>query len=790
MPSAAAHAWLPADIEPTTANRTVHIDADKKRVWIALGFASFALVLALSYLVRTKPFLGAFIHERLTEEAASRNIDLEVHTIEPHGIYGLRLVGVAARVPIPRRNHAVEVQAGSIAIVPELAALVDGRLALEKVVVRDGALALVPYRRSTGKSATTKLPPSTEIASDTKRQDSPGILGAGVDVELRDLHVFVDSALKTRRAFKLKRANIAIDASWQPVGASGYGSLPDRSTFALSTERRGDENHFRVIPEERTRLDDWVAMQIPMAVEVGAFDICLVCDDVFAIENVSLHAPAWRSDVRLTTPSAAVGRERGRFVFVADEMEIQRGTQGDFAARVTASEFIFDPRERVLEGRLKLAEESGGTASVDWKLDRETIEFDIWADAFDLNPASRLLEFDLPVTPGRIDGTTSIEWNRGLGLVELELALRCRHLGIDIDRISAEPLEFEHLDVKSHVLIDVPGRVVSLSRGELVLGATRPIEFSGQVIDAGVGVAFEGRVRGESLNALTFRDGLPRSMTRIVEGAILDGDFSFELVVNGHSEFPADLELDGSLDGNVRVLEDSENADVRSLTTAGPPAQLEGADLEFWRSYEELPPIVPKVLLSAEDAAFFGHPGFDWAGFRAAMIHNLESGALERGGSTISQQVVKNLFLERHRTVARKLQEAYLTWRMENEVSKTRILEIYLNIVEWGGGARGIARAAQRYFGTDARDLVVAEIALLAAILPNPHLFGGKVREGQLPSSRMHKVGRILKNLSFLGHISLLEYRRWLRASLEGKIGRLELEVCDDDDSTDAAACW
>lgn len=770
-------------------------DAEKMRMWFALGFGLVALLIALSFLARTQPFIGALVHDRLTAEAASRNVDLEIQTIEPHGIYGVRLIGVAARVPIPGRNHAVELHAARVDVVPAFGALLEGRLELDTVTVRNGALAVVPgavEKPASVKRETTPAEPSTTTPSTPSVPSaSRGIAPNGIQVELHDLHVFVDAALKTRRAFKLKRASVRTNSKLVPVHASGYGSLPDRSTFALSTAHREKTPHFRLVPEKRTRLDQWIAMNIPIAAAIGAFDICLECDTgVFSIEDVEIYVPDWREDLRLTTPSANVKRTAGKLVFLSDEMGLTSDGQATFAARVTASEFVFDPVARLLEGKLKIAEETGGTASVDWKVHRDSITLDIWADGFQLDPIWNSLELDLPAQPGRVDGTMSVEWNRAVGLVELELAMQSRRLSVDIDRFSTRPLVFDRLGIKSHVLVDLPGRVISLSRGELVLGATRPISFSAKMIDAGRGVAFEGRVRGEELNALTFRDGLPASMTRVVEGAILDGVFGFELAVDGHSEFPEKLRLEGSLDGDVRVLEDSDNADVRSLATAGPPAQLDEAQLEWWRSYSQLPPIVPQVLLSAEDAAFFGHPGFDWTGFQAAMVHNLESGSLERGGSTISQQVVKNLFLKQDRTVARKLQEAYLTWRMENEVSKERILEIYLNIVEWGGGARGISRAARRYFDADAVDLVVPELAMLAAILPNPHHFGGKIREGELPSSRMHKIGRILKNLSFLGQISLFEYQTWLRASLNGKIGRLELEVCDDDGSVDAPECW
>jgi len=126
--------------------------------------------------------------------------------------------------------------------------------------------------------------------------------------------------------------------------------------------------------------------------------------------------------------------------------------------------------------------------------------------------------------------------------------------------------------------------------------------------------------------------------------------------------------------------------------------------------------------------------------------------------------------------VARKLEEAYLTWRMEAEVPKERILEIYMNLANWGG-VIGIERAAQRYFGVGADELTVPEVAMLAAILPNPSRFGGRIRKGVIDLGRAEKIIRILNNLRFLKIIDAAQYQVWSAEVAGGKIGRLQVEV-------------
>ena len=142
-----------------------------------------------------------------------------------------------------------------------------------------------------------------------------------------------------------------------------------------------------------------------------------------------------------------------------------------------------------------------------------------------------------------------------------------------------------------------------------------------------------------------------------------------------------------------------------------------------WVPLSRMSPHLPRAVIAAEDASFFIHEGFDWEGIKDAARHNLEAGEMKRGGSTITQQLAKNLYLSSERSLLRKAREAMITRSLEHRLTKERILELYLNVAEWGRGVYGAEAAARHHFGKSAAELTVEEAAWLAAILPSPQRY-------------------------------------------------------------------
>ena len=142
-----------------------------------------------------------------------------------------------------------------------------------------------------------------------------------------------------------------------------------------------------------------------------------------------------------------------------------------------------------------------------------------------------------------------------------------------------------------------------------------------------------------------------------------------------------------------------------------------------WVPYNRIAVSLKRAIVAAEDAKFLAHEGFDWEGIQKAYEKNLKKGKVVSGGSTISQQLAKNLFLSGERTWWRKAQEAVITVMMETIMTKRRILEIYLNVIEWGDGVFGAEAAAHHHFGVAAANLSAEQAAQLAAMVPSPRRY-------------------------------------------------------------------
>ena len=148
------------------------------------------------------------------------------------------------------------------------------------------------------------------------------------------------------------------------------------------------------------------------------------------------------------------------------------------------------------------------------------------------------------------------------------------------------------------------------------------------------------------------------------------------------------------------------------------------AELKYqWVDYANISSNLKRAVIASEDAKFVDHEGFDWEGIEKAYEKNLKKGKIVAGGSTISQQLAKNLFLSTKRTPWRKGEEALITVMLENVLSKRRILEIYLNVIEWGNGVFGAEAASRHYYKISAAKLTSAQSAKLAAMIPNPRYY-------------------------------------------------------------------
>ncbi len=156
-----------------------------------------------------------------------------------------------------------------------------------------------------------------------------------------------------------------------------------------------------------------------------------------------------------------------------------------------------------------------------------------------------------------------------------------------------------------------------------------------------------------------------------------------------------------------------------------------------------------RAVVISEDDKFWDHRGFDYDAIVMAFEENIRSKTFALGASTITQQLAKNLFLSPSKNPVRKIKEALLTWRLERALSKRRILELYLNIAEWGDGVFGAEQASRHYFGKSARFLTPSEAARLAAVLPNPLKYSPS-GSSRYVAQRADRIYRIMRRRGYL----------------------------------------
>lgn len=216
--------------------------------------------------------------------------------------------------------------------------------------------------------------------------------------------------------------------------------------------------------------------------------------------------------------------------------------------------------------------------------------------------------------------------------------------------------------------------------------------------------------------------------------------------------------------------------DVSALRTRNPKrsALMELRDEEYkrkgfraprqqiWEPYGAISEHLKKAILLSEDASFFSHKGVDVVELKEALKKDLETGSFRRGGSTITMQLARNLYLNPSKNPLRKAKEIIIAWQLEQALPKRRIFEIYLNVVEWGRNVYGAEAAARHYFGKSAANLDILEAATLAALLPSPR----NSREKGL----LYRRNVILGRLASVGYLTKEEYDRAKQVPLFQKI--------------------
>jgi len=264
--------------------------------------------------------------------------------------------------------------------------------------------------------------------------------------------------------------------------------------------------------------------------------------------------------------------------------------------------------------------------------------------------------------------------------------------------------------------------------------------------------------------------GVPESLGMAPGGGGLDlGSASIDVRVRGRPADPASLSVSQKIDFKPprqmppAILRLRGDFVFGSQDGSGPhrPIDVSPASPDFI-ALRDAPPLFVRTLLLSEDAGFYGHRGIDLRELPAALLTNWSRGGAARGASTITQQLAKNLFLSRDKQIGRKLQELAITFLLESALGKNRILEIYLNIIEWGPDLRGLRPAARSYFGREPQALTPAEMAFLVAIIPGPIKYQSSFAHGTPGPGLRSLIDALLAKLRAVDAIGEEEYRQAL----------------------------
>ncbi len=347
------------------------------------------------------------------------------------------------------------------------------------------------------------------------------------------------------------------------------------------------------------------------------------------------------------------------------------------------------------------------------------------------------------------------------GSVTFDVDAQGSGLSLDDARLARDVVRDVHLALSARGMLTAAG-TVRLDDFGASLGAIR-LAGSG-VLDQDsdhVTGAFHVEIPRASCQALV--ESVPPALLRALEGARIAGTFA----ARGETAFDTrsldDLRLDYDVEDECKIVkvppmlardrfeQPFSHRVVLPDGTMG--EQLTGPGTPAWTPIDEISPYMQVAVLTTEDGAFLRHHGFNRAAIRASIIANLKARRFVRGASTITMQLAKNLFLGREKTLSRKLEEVVLTEYLEQTFSKDELMELYLNVIEFGPAIYGVTSAADYYFGRTPAELNLAECLFLASLLPSPIRYGAMHDLGSVPEGWMrtlhtlmavaHRTGRI-----------------------------------------------
>jgi penicillin-binding protein 1A len=424
--------------------------------------------------------------------------------------------------------------------------------------------------------------------------------------------------------------------------------------------------------------------------------------------------------------------------------------------------------------RLTLVEPQAGLAIRKWTTPAGSA-WNVEARGLDVGRLLDVRRDGNPLLDGGIaDGRVDLEASTDALRFHVDMSARGARLGALADNAADEPQLGDPTDVTLRFDGDWRGHEGTIEIPEVhatVGGAALSGSLALSALDTDPVMDLALGVRQLGFAQLLGTSGLavPESLEMTADGSHDLGSATIDLRVRGRLAEPASLVVTQKIDFRPPRQMPPGIARLRGDFTftpddgAGPQRAIDvsPASPDFI-ALRDVPPLFVRTLLLAEDSSFYGHRGIDLRELPTALLANWSRGGAARGASTITQQLAKNLFLSRDKQLGRKLQELAITFLLESALGKERILEIYLNIIEWGPGLHGLRPAARRYFGREPRALTPAQMAFLVAIIPGPIKYQVSFAHGSPGPGLQVLIDDLLAKLRSVDAISAEEYHRAL----------------------------
>ena len=701
--------------------------------WVAAGVLLVAAVLVLGAPRIVSWYLKARLLPSLSRKLA-REIHVEALDVawDKLTIRGLRVIGPHDQ---PSRPLLVLVK---LTAVPSLLPLLSGRLHLPRVTAEGMQVNLMRRdRRDNYRDLLRRSKVKPRVRTATKRRWRVGelrVVSGGMHFEDPSQAIQLRAALSSARIQPGVRAEAHLrDLQLRLAvrdSAGGCASLAECLLRAASSDSKA------VAPGQTSAagLADAAVPILPPPVAIRRVDLKRSLSRPGQPVEIEVNGGALRMAPGLELTGIAGS------VLAARRSKIRlSGSYGGARARLWSAEGWVEPESH--SGKLRVE-----------------------AQRFSLQRIASVLRLTPVIRPHRTLVGADVEVVAKSGRVAVSGKMRFDKLSLFHPKLSRHPILDLKLSTDVSAELDLAAKRFILRH--LVLGLGKlTVQIDGQAQRREGSAVLDLHLRAGPLACQTVLDSIPVALVPELQGFKLRGTFKTDL--RAHIDYARLEEL--TLEGRVginrcrvrrappRVRAENLREPFEHIVEPVPGQEVKlaiGPESPDYAPYALVSPHVISAFLTTEDAGFFRHRGFIPSQFRSALARNLDRGGFRFGASTITMQLVKNVLLSHEKTLSRKLQELFLTWYLERRLDKQRLMEIYLNVIEFGPGIYGIGNASRRLFGKPPTDITPLEAAYLSTILPSPVRRYVHYCRGELSPKWDRYVRRVLRRMHAKGFVS------------------------------------